>query len=90
LGKKTKLFIFSRLVGKAAEQVNSSYTALETSRGMETDNHRFFMRSVVLFMDLITYIPAVIYFANTISGRDVSKQVSSVSTFLFYPGPGFS
>ncbi|EDV98870.1 probable dolichyl pyrophosphate Man9GlcNAc2 alpha-1,3-glucosyltransferase [Drosophila grimshawi] len=53
----------SYLVGRTAELVNSSYVELDTSRGIETRQHKSFMRLTVLAADAFVYIPAMIILA---------------------------
>ena len=46
-------------LGHASNLVNSSWTALHSSRGEESSQHRLFMRATVLVTDLIVFLPAV-------------------------------
>merc|ERR550534_2036107 len=52
--------------GKAAEFINGSWNALHTSRGLEDESHKIFMRSTVILCDLLIYIPllAVFFYKN--------------------------
>lgn len=56
----------SYLVGHAAKKVNESYVAIHSSRGIETDDHKFFMRMSVLIADLLLYIPSMLIACNVI------------------------
>ena len=42
----------SYLVGRAGQWVNSSFTELQTSRGIESIQHKLFMRTSVILADL--------------------------------------
>jgi len=42
--------------------INSSWTELHKSRGLESYEHKLFMRSTVLVSELIIYTPAIIYY----------------------------
>ena len=60
--------------------VDSSWFALDTSRGTETPDSKVFMRATVLLSDLLVYVPAVLLFVRRLlrhrSGR---TQVSCPS-----------
>lgn len=50
-------------LGKLSEKfINASWTELHASRGVESYEHKLFMRASVLVADLCTFIPAVIYY----------------------------
>nr|VZI50682.1 unnamed protein product [Spirometra erinaceieuropaei] len=55
----------SYLLGSIAQKVNASWVELYASRGLETAEHKVFMRYTVLLSELLTYTPAVIYFVCT-------------------------
>ncbi len=76
----------SWLMGKVAEKINSSYVALGTSRGLEDDSHRVFMRSTVLLADLLVYAPSVLTFGWAAHRGDESKAMTSSVLMLTYPG----
>ena len=46
-------------LGHVSNLVNSSWTALHSSRGEESSQHRLFMRTTVLVTDLMVFLPAV-------------------------------
>lgn len=54
----------SYLVGIIGRIINSDWFALDTSRGIETDELRFFMRFMAILSELIIYIPAILSIAN--------------------------
>jgi len=68
----------SYLVGLVGQKLNSSYVELNTSRGMQTQKHKLFMRLTVIASDLIVLFPAAFMFS--------SKNYLTVSTLLAYPG----
>jgi len=45
-------------LGHASNMINSSWTALHSSRGEESSQHRLFMRATVLLTDLLLLLPA--------------------------------
>lgn len=50
----------SYLTGRVAKLLNYSYVELHTSRGIETKEHKSFMRLTVLAADILVYMPAII------------------------------
>lgn len=51
------------IVGYASNKLfNSSWTELHQSRGIETYEHKIFMRSTVILADLLIYMPGIIYY----------------------------
>ncbi|XP_070067027.1 probable dolichyl pyrophosphate Man9GlcNAc2 alpha-1,3-glucosyltransferase isoform X3 [Drosophila virilis] len=50
----------SYLTGRVAKLLNYSYVELHTSRGIETKEHKSFMRLTVLAADILIYMPAII------------------------------
>lgn len=80
----------SFLMGKIGEMINGSWVALHSSRGIETMEHKIFMRYTVLISDVLTFMPATIFFAYVVGKRLTTKlTLSSVSvTILFLTFPG--
>lgn len=73
--------------GWMAQKLNHSYTELHKSRGITTENHQNFMRNTVLIADLILYIPAMIFAAQSIGFQsNAILNVLSIVTVLFHPG----
>ncbi|CAG0890648.1 unnamed protein product [Cyprideis torosa] len=65
--------------GVAHHYVNPEFVALHTSRGMETEEHKFFMRASVILADLLLYFPVLyLLFSDT---TDLTILVAST-----YPG----
>ncbi|KAH3698799.1 dolichyl pyrophosphate Man9GlcNAc2 alpha-1,3-glucosyltransferase [Pelomyxa schiedti] len=53
---------FSWIWGKVAQAFVPSLVELHKSRGIETAETKLFMRSSVIISELITYIPAALFF----------------------------
>ncbi|CAL7950277.1 unnamed protein product [Xylocopa violacea] len=66
-------------LGYIANKINSSYVKLHESRGISTEDHKYFMRLSVLFVDILIYIPSIIYF---ISINQVSKNLEEELTIF--------
>ena len=80
----------SYLLGRIAKIINSSWVELFTSRGLETPEHKRFMRQTVLISDCLTYMLAVLLYCN-ISLKHLQKPVQltelSVATMMMsFPG----
>lgn len=56
----------SLLLAKVASVFDPDSVKLHKSRGHESSTHKYFMRLSVLVVDLLIFIPAVLYFAHTI------------------------
>ena len=76
----------SFLIGKVAETINTSYVALGTSRGIEDELHRVFMRATVLVADLLVYGPSVMTFGWAAHGGEERRSLTSSVLMLTYPG----
>ncbi|XP_011497952.1 PREDICTED: probable dolichyl pyrophosphate Man9GlcNAc2 alpha-1,3-glucosyltransferase [Ceratosolen solmsi marchali] len=91
----------SLLLGHVASVVDPDSVKLHRSRGYESRTHKYFMRLSVLIMDLLVFIPAVVYFAFTIlpildskikkhqekkEFLTFKKRHFVLATILFYPG----
>jgi alpha-1,3-glucosyltransferase len=56
--------------------INPSWFALDTSRGIETEGSKIFMRSTVVVLDALVYVPALLLFVRTWQGsRSKRTQV---------------
>lgn len=73
---------------------NASWTQLHKSRGLETYEHKIFMRATVILSELLVYTPAVVYYfyktqpiQYTTPPSNVHKQNIAIycAFFLFYP-----
>ncbi|XP_063220973.1 dolichyl pyrophosphate Man9GlcNAc2 alpha-1,3-glucosyltransferase [Bacillus rossius redtenbacheri] len=80
----------SYIFGVIANVVNPEYIALNTSRGHESYNHKFFMRASVILSNLVVYVPALFWF---FSSKLVIQNFSDVTSCYFaffvalmYPG----
>lgn len=84
----------SLLMGHAAKMINGSYVALQKSRGIETDDHKFFMRTTVLLADLMIYIPSLLIACNIIFHKIFRMNIDKSERFYWlfvliaicYPG----
>ena len=75
----------SLLCGYVASFINPDFITLGVSRGYESTEHKFFMRSTVLIADLFVYIPAIWWFfcktKQYTKGNDSKKrEISEVQT----------
>ncbi|XP_069683743.1 dolichyl pyrophosphate Man9GlcNAc2 alpha-1,3-glucosyltransferase [Periplaneta americana] len=64
----------SFLCGHAAEFVNPEFVALDSSRGYESYEHKFFMRITVLLADIFIYMPAIWWFFGKTSSSPQSRN----------------
>lgn len=87
----------SLLLGHAANSVDPSFVKLHESKGLETIEHKYFMRLTVLIADILIYIPAVMYFIfnlhswgscqiNEFNIFKLKKRDIVFLTALIYPG----
>ena len=76
----------SFLIGKVAEKINSSYIALGSSRGLEDDLHKMFMRATVLASDILIYGPSAMTFGWAAHRGDETKSLTTSVLMLTYPG----
>lgn len=66
--------------------INLSWFALGTSRGIETEGSKVFMRSTVILFDAIVYVPALLLFVRIWQGsRSRRTQEIALLTLLFQP-----
>jgi len=76
----------SYLCGLIGSLVNPAWFTLDTSRGIETEESKLFMRYAVLATDLVIYIPALIYFVRSWHGsRSNRTQSLALLTLLLQP-----
>lgn len=79
----------SWVCGKVAGVINSSWVALNESRGLESYEHKLFMRYTVLAADILVYFPAVLFFWNSIwSPLRMKPRDSAIATTLTLILPG--
>jgi alpha-1,3-glucosyltransferase len=76
----------SYLVGKVAEKIDPKYVALGTSRGLEEELHKVFMRATVLVADMMVYGPSCMAFGWAAHRGDSAKSLASSALLLTYPG----
>ena len=75
----------SYLCGVVAAQIDPSFVALHASRGLETPEHRLFMRGTVLVADLLVFLPAVLWFAVALR-RSRAVTLTVLAVMALYPG----
>lgn len=78
----------SYILGKLGSLINPDWFALDSSRGLESDDLKTYMRFTVILSEIIFYIPAVIYFAKWVGRhRGVSPidQFIAAAAILFQP-----
>lgn len=83
-------------LGYIADKINSSYVKLHESRGISSEDHKYFMRLTVLCADIFVYVPSLIYFVLTDNREETAKGEFSIFSFrkkhivllnmLMYPG----
>ena len=85
----------SHILGRIAHKINPKYVALHKSRGFESPLHKYFMRLTVLAADLLTFIPAALYFVFSFFKKPkeptdsilyLCTRASILAVILFYPG----
>lgn len=56
--------------------INPAWVALDKSRGIETPDSKVFMRTTVVLLDALIYVPALLMFLSTWQGsRSKRTQV---------------
>ncbi|MFH4978135.1 hypothetical protein AB6A40_004844 [Gnathostoma spinigerum] len=76
--------LHSLFLGRISSVFNASWVELHSSRGIETDEHKLFMRSSVLFSLWLLYLPVLILFINRFSSS--SSQIYHIIIATSYPG----
>ncbi len=76
----------SYAMGVVAEKVNPEFVALRKSRGMESEEHRSFMRMTVLAADVAVWIPAALFFAKTFHPENAKHSALTLALITVYPG----
>ncbi|KAF3919608.1 hypothetical protein ABW20_dc0103859 [Dactylellina cionopaga] len=79
----------SWLCGKIGSVVDSSWFALDESRGYESYNQRVFMRATVAVSDYLIFIPSIVIFTKWYSrttGTDKYDRYIALATLLSIPG----
>ncbi|KAI0315804.1 glucosyltransferase [Amylostereum chailletii] len=76
----------SWLCGFIGSIIDPTWFALDQSRGIETQGSKLFMRSTVLVLDFLIYIPALWMFVRIWhAGRSKRTQNLALLTLLFHP-----
>jgi len=87
----------SLLLGHVANRINPSFVKLQESRGLENAAHKHFMRLTVLIVDILIYLPAIVYFIINSRTWDscqfdesnifkFTRRDVAVLTAMIYPG----
>ena len=70
----------------SGSRIDPSWLTLDSSRGIETQGSKNFMRFTVLLLDLLIYVPAVLYFVKVwLRNRSPKTQVNKLT-----PTPTFA
>ncbi|KAI8990887.1 ALG6, ALG8 glycosyltransferase family-domain-containing protein [Mycotypha africana] len=74
----------SWICGLIGSKINANWFALDTSRGIETEESKLFMRSTVFVSEALIYIPAVLVFCQIVYGSDsyLKKHMAAVLILL--------
>ncbi|KAJ7095852.1 glycosyltransferase family 57 protein [Mycena belliarum] len=76
----------SWLCGVVGHWLEPSWVALDTSRGIETEGSKIFMRSTVIILDALIYVPALLMFTRIWQGsRSKRTQNLALVTLLLQP-----
>ncbi|KAJ7109746.1 glycosyltransferase family 57 protein [Mycena crocata] len=76
----------SWLCGIVGSWLEPSWVALDTSRGIENEASKVFMRSTVVFLDAIIYVPALVMFTRVwLANRSKRTQNLALVTLLLQP-----
>ncbi|KAF8895501.1 ALG6, ALG8 glycosyltransferase family-domain-containing protein [Infundibulicybe gibba] len=76
----------SWICGYIGAKIDPTWFALDASRGIETPDSKLYMRSTVLALDSIVYVPALYLFARTWQGtRSHRTQEMAILTLLLQP-----
>ncbi|KAJ7505307.1 glucosyltransferase [Mycena galericulata] len=76
----------SWLCGIVGHWLEPSWVALDRSRGIETEASKVFMRSTVVVLDAVIYVPALIMFTRFWqANRSKRTQNMALMTLLFQP-----
>ncbi|XP_051997039.1 dolichyl pyrophosphate Man9GlcNAc2 alpha-1,3-glucosyltransferase [Xyrauchen texanus] len=69
-----------------AKLLNPDWVELHASRGYESHSHKLFMRTTVLFADILIYIPAVLLYCFYLCDGSPKQKVATAFCILLYPG----
>ncbi|KAF7721201.1 Mitochondrial beta-keto-acyl synthase [Apophysomyces ossiformis] len=76
----------SWLCGKIGSQMQPDWFALDSSRGHESPESKFFMRSTVIVSEALIYIPAVLVFCHILYGTEsYLKKYIAATLILMQP-----
>ncbi|KAG4303643.1 hypothetical protein PCANB_000099 [Pneumocystis canis] len=78
----------SYIFGRIGHFIDPLWFALDTSRGLQTENLKFYMRMTVIISDFIVYFPAVMRFVKywkRLKGGNSLNSYSSITLILLQP-----
>ncbi len=70
----------------SAHSINPSWVALDSSRGIETRESKFFMRASVVAFDALIYVPALLVFSRSWL-RTRSKRTQDLAFLVLITQP---
>lgn len=82
----------SWLMGKVAKAIDPSFVKLQQSRGISNDSHKLFMRSTVLAIDAMIYLPSLLAICSAIYDKFLDPELGVKISYLqlilciTYPG----
>ncbi|KAF9899755.1 Glucosyltransferase-like protein [Linnemannia zychae] len=77
----------SWLCGFVGDKINPEWFAWETSRGYESTDSKLYMRTTVLFFELVIYISAIVVFTQRwFAHKPWTRQHTAVILMLLQPG----
>ncbi|KAJ3057026.1 Glucosyltransferase-like protein [Rhizophlyctis rosea] len=75
----------SWFMGKLAHLINPKWVALDTSRGLEEQGLKVFMRATALLTEYLIYVPPLVLFVNRWVGRDWVRKNVLILLILLQP-----
>lgn len=76
----------SYLCALFAQCFNRDWVALNVSRGLESEQHKLFMRFTVVIADLLIYVPACVLCCLVRTGFSDNDKLTSLAVLLLQPG----
>ncbi|XP_065184209.1 dolichyl pyrophosphate Man9GlcNAc2 alpha-1,3-glucosyltransferase-like [Sycon ciliatum] len=76
----------SWLCGQVAELIDPSWVALNASRGIETPEHKRFMRATALIADVLVYFPAAFLYCYFLKRQSDWRKSVTAGLILLSPG----
>lgn len=77
----------SYLVGQIGKAIDPEFVALHKSRGIQSPEHKRFMRSTVVFADVLIYLPAILFVCLSLDKIFPGQDTLFLLTLaMAYPG----